>query len=218
MVPTLVATLFLFSSQQLDTATFTDAATAELFGKARVRHIRQDQLVNDYSATVRTRIDLTVGRSRFARQTALVVHETVAELVWRKPNDLKVKVRGARSAAPILRIVEQLGGGVRGEMATEDAVELAGWLDRPWFFPRALGDSVRLMGVPEQAAVHPLAGGATDRYRYAIIDSVLVSVSGRSVRAIKMRVEPKELGPSLIAGDSVVHQRHRAGSRVFQVQ
>ncbi len=51
MVPPLVAALLLFSPQQPDTATFRDAATAELYAKARVRHIRQDQLVNDYSAT-----------------------------------------------------------------------------------------------------------------------------------------------------------------------
>jgi hypothetical protein len=74
-------------------------------------------------------------------------------------------------------------------------------MDRPWFIPRALGDSIRLMGVPEHAALHPLGDGAVDHYRFAVTDSVRLLIPGRSVRAIKMRVEPKRIGPSLIAGD-----------------
>jgi hypothetical protein len=75
------------------------------------------------------------------------------------------------------------------------------WFDRPWFIPRSLGDSIRLMGVPDHAALHPLAAGATEHYRYAITDSVRISVPGRTVLAAKVAVEPKRLGPSLIAGE-----------------
>ncbi len=193
----LAAGLLSSATQQGDTATFRDAATAELYALARVRHIRQDSLVRDYRALVRTRMDVTVGRGRFARQTVLLVHETVAQITWRAPNDLKVQALGARSAAPIVRMV----AGMRGEVEVRDELRQEVWLDRPWFIPRALGDSVRLMGVPERAALHPLGEGGTDEYRFAITDSVRLSVPGREVRAVRMRVEPKKLGPSLVAGD-----------------
>ncbi len=204
MVTSLIGALLLtLQAQQSDTATFIDAATAELYARARVRHVRQDSLVRDYKARVQTRMDFTAGRSRFSRQTALLAHETVAQVTWRAPNDLKVQVQGARSAAPILRMV----AGIDPEVDAELDEDLRGdfkqevWFDRPWFIPRSLGDSIRLMGLPEQAALHPLAAAGTDFYRFRIIDSTRVSVPGREIRAVKVRVEPKRLGPSLVAGD-----------------
>ncbi|NIM48829.1 MAG: hypothetical protein GTN62_03480 [Gemmatimonadales bacterium] len=211
MVQALVATFLACALPQTDTATFRDAATAEVYARARVRHIRQDSLVRDYRATVRTRLEAAAGRSRFARLTTLIAHESVAEITWRVPNDLKVKVLGSRARAPIVRILrglsEDVGRWERGELPDRITSEAEGELrqelvpERPWFIPRALGDSVRLMGLPEHAALHPLGDNATDYYRFAITDSVTLLVPGRSVRAILMRVEPKVYGPSLIAGD-----------------
>ncbi len=187
---------------QGDTATFSDAATAELYARARVRHIRQDSLVKNYTARVGTRLDVTAGRSRFGRQTALFVHETVAQLSWQSPNDLKVDVLAARSAAPVLRMVARIAGESSGvDEDLRDEFRQEAFLDRPWFIPRALNDSVRLMGVPNRAALHPLADGAVHQYRFAITDSVRLQIPGRDVRAVKVRVEPKRLGPSVIAGD-----------------
>lgn len=200
MVSALLAGLILtIPVQQRDTSTFADGATAELYALARVRHIRQDSMVRDYRALVRTRLDLTAGRSRFARQTALFAHETVAQVTWRTPNNLKVDVLGVRSAAPIIGIVA--GMGIEDETEMRDDFRQEMILDRPWFIPRAFGDSIRLMGLPERAALHPLAAGATSFYHYGITDSVTLSVPGRTVRAIRMRVEPKRLGPSLVAGE-----------------
>ena len=203
MVATLlVGFLVVIAPQQEPPATFSDAATAELYARARVRHIRQDSLVKDYTAMVDTRVDAAGGRSRFGRLTTLMVRETVARVTWRQPNDLKVDALGARAAAPIFRIVAGMSGDAAREM--EEGEREFGedvWFDRPWFIPRALGDSVRLMGLPDRAALHPLATNATDQYRFAITDSVQISVPGRNVRAVKMHVEPKELSPSVVAGD-----------------
>jgi hypothetical protein len=201
MVGTLVA-LFLLGPprvQQPDTLTFRDPATAELFARAQVRHIRQDALVHDYRAIVRTRLEASAGRSRFARQTTLMAHESVAEIAWQRPNDLKVQVLGARAVAPVIRIIQGLGGDVEDDVERDLRRQMV--MDRPWFIPRALGDSIRLMGVPEHAALHPLADGAWEFYRYAITDSLQIVVPNRTVRAYKMRVEPKRFGPALVAGD-----------------
>ena len=202
MLVALVAGLLAaYSTQQGDAPTFSDAATAELYARARVRHVRQDSLVRDYTAVVETRLDFSAGRSRFARQTALVARENVARVTWRRPNDLKIEALGARTAAPIFRIVAAMGGDREDLEEAEEEFRQDLWFDRPWFIPRGLGDRVQLMGVPDQAALHPLAEGATDHYRYAITDSVRISVPGRDVRAVKMRVQPKRLGPSQVAGD-----------------
>lgn len=203
----LVGFLATLAPQQGANATFSDATTAELYARARVRHIRQDSLVRDYTAMVDTRVDAAGGRSRFARLTTLMVRETKARVTWRAPNDLKVEALGARVAAPIFRIVAGMGGDVAEEME-EGEREFAqdAWFDRPWFIPRALGDRISLIDLPDRPALHPLATDATDHYHFAITDSVRISVPGRNVRAVKMRVEPKELGPSLVAGDMWIDQ------------
>jgi hypothetical protein len=161
---------------------YADAATAALLTRARARHRHQDSLVRDYQATITTRLDVSAGRSRFARQFPLAAHETAGRLTWRRPNDLFLEVRGTRLAAAF--------GDGRAEVS----------YDRPWFVPRALGDSIRLMGVPETAALHPLAPGAEPFYRYAISDSVIVRLPGRTIRAIGIEVTPRQLAPSMISG------------------
>jgi len=199
MGPVALAAFLVLSAQQSDTSTFRDAATAELYARARARHAAQDSLVKNYRATLRTRVDLSAGRSRFARQTTLFAHESVAEVRWQAPNDLRLEVLGTRAIVPLVRILA--GFGARAELDAEDDIRRQLVFDRPWFIPRALGDSIRLMGVPEHAALHPLAEGGTQFYRFAINDSVQLITPSRTVRAVLVRVEPKQMGPALVAGD-----------------
>lgn len=180
-----------------DTLTYRDAATEALVARARARHLRQDSLVRDYRADVTTRLDFSVGRSRFAAQRPLLAHETRARVTWRQPNDLRVEVLGKRTKWAFGRVRSSRGGGVAVE---RDEVSVS-FEDRPWFVPRALGDSIRLLGFPETAALHPLSPGAERWYRYAISDSVTIERAGRTLRAIGIRVVPRTAGPSLVAGD-----------------
>jgi hypothetical protein len=163
---------------------YADSATAALVARARARHQMQDSLVTDYAATVHTRLRFAVGRSRFGRQIPLFADEQVARLEWSQPNDLRLEFAGRRQRA--------LTRGVRGEVL----------FDRPWFFPRALGDSVRLLAdeIPDRAALHPLAPGAEAYYRYAIADSLTVDLQGRRVRLAAIAVQPTRPAPALVAG------------------
>jgi hypothetical protein len=185
-----------------DTVLYRDAATGALVARARARHLRQDSLVHDYQADVLTRVDLSVGRSRFSSQRPLVVQETRARVTWRHPNDMRVEVLGKRG--------KSVFGGSRGDRVDLDAEDAAAGSDaevevsfeeRPWFVPRALGDSIRLLGLPETAALHPLSPGAERWYAYAIQDSVTIEMAGRTLRAIGIRVVPRASGASLVAGD-----------------
>lgn len=175
----------LLAVQVQDTSTYKDGSTARLIAEARARHRFQDTLVHDYSAMIRTRVDAGLGRSRFARILPFIAMETAAAITWARPNDLKIKVLGARSASTI-----------RG-------AKVEGTFSDPWFVPRGLGDSIRFIDqeITENPALHPLAPGGPDYYRYAIFDSVSLELPGHRVSAIGVRVEPKRLGPALIAGN-----------------
>jgi len=173
---------------------YADSATAALVALARSRHLRQDSLVHDYQALITTRFDASAGASRFARLSPLLAHETVARASWRHPNDLKVEVLGARTKSQLERYLPR-------EAEVRDRDVQVSFGDRPWFVPRALGDSIRLLGVPETAALHPLAAGAEAVYDYAIVDSVSMFLPGRTIRAIAIRVRPRHLAASVVAGD-----------------
>lgn len=159
--------------------------------------------MHDYRARVETRFEMVAGRSRFARLTTLLAHESVARVTWQAPNDLKVEIQGTRTAVPVLRMLRAAGVKLESEdeAELEDELQTDVWLDRPWFVPRALSDSIHLMGVPEIGALHPLALGAESYYDYAFADSVVLEMRGRTVRAMGVRVRPRRTGPSLVAGD-----------------
>lgn len=185
---------------------YSDPGTAQLIARARQRHARQDSLVTGYRARVRTRFDMTAARSRFARGTTLLAHESMARVEWRAPNDLRIEMLGARTAAPVLRMLRAMGADIEGDL--EDEMRSEVWLDRPWFLPRSFGDSIRLMGVPELAALHPLAPAAEGFYHYAITDSIILTEGARTVRAVGVRVAPRRAGPSLVAGDMWIDADH----------
>ena len=165
---------------------FADSATALLIARARQRHLQQDAAVHDYRATLVTRLDASVGRGAFARLFPLAVEEQKSALSWQAPNDVKVVTIGRRYRT-----------------AFRNANLSSSWT-RPWFVPRFLGDSIRLLSgedFPERAAVHPLSPGAEGFYDYAINDSMTLSLPGRTVRAIGVRVTPVRADASLIAGE-----------------
>lgn len=182
----MIARLALLLWLQAPAPHFADSATALLITRARQRHLQQDAAVHDYQATLITRLDASVGRGAFARLFPLAVDEQKSELSWQAPNDVKVVTIGRRYRT-----------------AFRDANVSSSWT-HPWFVPRFLGDSIRLLSgedFPERAAVHPLSPGAEDFYDYAINDSMTLSLPGRTVRAIGVRVTPVHADASLIAGE-----------------
>lgn len=176
----------LLLSLQAQPSPYADSATAALIARARERHRQQDAAVHDYRATLRTRLDADLGRGGFARFVPIAVEEQESELSWQAPNDVKVVTVGRRFRT-----------------AFRNADVNSSWT-RPWFVPRFLGDSIRLLSgedFPERAAVHPLSAGADDYYRFAIADSITLSLPGKTVRAIGVRVTPTRADASLIAGE-----------------
>ncbi len=173
-------------SLQLGAGPYADSATAVLIARARERHRQQDAAVHDYRAILRTRLDASLGRGGFARFLPIAVEEQESQLYWQAPNDVKLVTLGRRFRT-----------------AFRGADVNSSWT-HPWFIPRFLGDSIRLLGgqdFPERAAIHPLAAGADAYYDYAIADSLTLFLPGRTVRAVGVRITPTRADASLIAGE-----------------
>ncbi|MFQ5552050.1 MAG: hypothetical protein ACE5FJ_12525, partial [Gemmatimonadales bacterium] len=156
-----------------DSITYVDSTTAAVITLARARHYYRDSIIRNYRAITRTRIDAGLGRGRYAFIPPFIAMETVAEVAWQFPGELRVRLLGQRDTSSI-------GG-----------TEIEGYFDRPWFVPRSVGDSIQLLegDFPENPALHPLAEGAAAFYRYRIMDSLTITIPGRQVRAIGVRVE-----------------------------
>lgn len=169
---------------QADSTPYANPATRELIERAMVRHASGDTAVRDYLSRFRYRLSFGLGRRRWAEVPNAAVEEQEGTVQWATPNDLRVEILGRRSKA------------------RSNDLNINSGFDRPWFVPRALGDSVRVFGneIPSRAAIHPLAPNGPEWYRYRITDSLQLTSAGRRVKLIGVEVTPARAGISLVAG------------------
>lgn len=168
-----------------DTLAYADAATRQLIERAVARHGSADSTLADYQARFRYRLSLGLGKRRWAEVPNAAAEEQEGTMQWAAPNDLRVEILGRRAAS------------------RWDDVRLTSSFDRPWFVPRALGDSVRVFGneIPPRAALHPLAAAGADWYRYRLSDSIQIALpDGRRIRLLAVEVWPRRSGESQVAG------------------
>jgi hypothetical protein len=167
-----------------DTTTYADRATRELVARAMLRHQAQDSTVRDYQAKLRYRVSFAFGKRKWATAPSVAVEELDARVAWQLPNDLRLDILGRRSATKV------------------EGADITSMFSRPWFVPRTLGDSIRLLGESggARAAPHPLAPGADQLYRYTAGDSVTIASAGHRVTIRSVTVTPKGKGASYVAG------------------
>jgi hypothetical protein len=164
---------------------YSSPATRQLVERAMVRRRAGDSVVSDYRARIHYRLTVGVGRRRWARVPNSAVEEQVADIAWQRPNDLRVDVVGRRARS------------------RSESLRLSSVWDRPWFVPRSVDDSVRIFSdeFPATGALHPLAAGAADWYRYELTGELSVTPGrGRTLRLLRVDVTPRRAGPALIAG------------------
>ena len=165
--------------------TFADRRTEALILEAIQRHEAQDGRVTDYAARFRYRLSFGLGRRRWSRIPNAAVEELEGQVQWATPNDLRVDILGRRAAA------------------RDSELSLTSGLERPWFVPRALPDSIRVFGndLPPRPALHPLSRDGPLWYSYRLTDSVqFVTSDGHRVRLLAIEVLPRRTGGSLVAG------------------
>jgi len=174
------------ASPPLDTAIYATEETRALVFRAMERHAGADTLVTDYRARLHYRASFAFGRRRWANPASAAVEEQVGTVTWSRPNDLRVDIAGRREES-------KLAG-----------ISLNSTFDEPWFVPRQLGDSVRLLSseVPERAALHPFAPDGPEFYHYeALADRVtLTTADGRAVTIQSLRVTPRRDAASVVVG------------------
>jgi hypothetical protein len=167
------------------TSPYRSPAVQRLVERAMARRQAGDSLVSDYRARIHYRLTVGTGRRRWARVPVTAAEEQVAEVQWQRPNDLRVDVVGRRFRS------------------RSESLRLSSVWDRPWFVPRGVDDSVRIFSedFPASGALHPLARGATEWYRYALASDLTVTpAGGGALRLLQVEVTPRRTGPALIAG------------------
>jgi hypothetical protein len=167
-----------------DTATYANEATRELVALARARHAAADTTVRDYRAALRYRMSFGVGKRRWAEPPTAAVTEQDATVHWSLPNDLRVDVRGRRSASRL------------------DGVDIASSFSRPWFVPRTLSDSIRVMGSesPSRAAPHPLGPAGEAVYRFAAGPALTIGIGNRQISIRPITIEPRPNAAAAVVG------------------
>ena len=149
------------------------------------RQRTQDSAVTDYTASLRYRLTVSMGRRRWGRSAPSAVEEQEARVTWAAPNNLLVDIVGRR------------------EQSDNDEIKLHSIWDRPWFVARGLTDSIRLFSddFPAIAPLHPLAAEGPRWYHYELIDSLRVTLpDGRRVKLLAVDVTPARDGQSLVVG------------------
>ena len=102
---TLVAAASVLSPTTRDTVSpFASAATKALVERAMARQRSQDSLVTDYSASLRYRLTVSVGRRRWGRSAPAAVEEQAAQVTWAAPNNLVVNIIGRRDRVEQRRV------------------------------------------------------------------------------------------------------------------
>ncbi len=174
----------LAGQQASDTTTYADRATRELVARAVARHTSADTTVRDYQAHLRYRVSFGIGQRRWAEVPTAAVEEQDGTVHWSLPNDLRVDILGRREASKL------------------DGVNLTSSFSRPWFVPRTLGDSIRVLGgdASSRAAPHPLSKGAEAIYRYAAGDSLVIGMQGRRLTIRAITITPRENATVAVAG------------------
>ena len=164
---------------------YSSAAVQHLIERAMDRRRAADSAVLDYRARIHYRLSVGVGRRRWARVPNAAVEEQVADVAWRRPNDLRVDVLGRRARS------------------RSESLRLSSVWDRPWFVPRSVDDSVQIFSdeFPAAGALHPLAPDGPEWYRYDLGSGLSVTAArGGTLRLLQVEVAPRRTGPALIAG------------------
>lgn len=182
---TLIAATVLSPTSRDSINPFASAATRALVERAMARQRVQDTAVTDYTASLRYRLTMSLGRRRWGRSGPSAVEEQEAQLTWAAPNNLVVNIVGRRAKS------------------TNKEINLQSIWDRPWFVARGLTDSIRLFSddFPAIAPLHPLAVDGPRWYRYGSVDSLkVVMPDGRRVMLLAVDVTPAREGTSLVVG------------------
>ncbi len=163
----------------------------EVVRRAREYRRQADRSVAAYRALARERT--SVGFRTRLRDRLLYGSETAARVDWRRDGAAKVQVLGARRRAM--------------DDDDEGADEIRGEAARLAFDPS--DDRLRVGVFDSTTLRHPLAPGSEADYRFALGDTLTLRLpGGEPVRVIEVKVMPRRLHHSLLAGSLWLDDRN----------
>ena len=170
---------------------FRDAATRDLFNRARKARLAQDSSLNSYDSKVRQRLSVYLGIGKLGRDRLVYRHENAARVQWERNAGVRIDVTGARVAMPIIgsRSAKEEREAVQDQVTEDTKSPIP-------YFPGSetlwIGDLVARTEVNDRSLVNPIAGGAEAYYTYATGDSVSFRLpDGRTIQLREMTVRPR---------------------------
>ena len=179
---------------------FRDAATRDLFNRARKARLAQDSSLKSYDSKVRQRLSVYVGIGKLGRDRLVYRHESAARVQWERNAGVRIEVTGARVAIPVINSTAK-----DERDAVQDQVTERHEMSPIPYFPGSetlwIGDLVARTEVNERELVNPLATGAEAYYTYATGDSVSFRLpDGRTIQLREMTVRPRTAKGNLAVG------------------
>jgi hypothetical protein len=81
---------------------FRDAATRDLFNRARKARLTQDSSLKSYDSKVRQRLSVYVGIGKLGRDRLVYRQESAARVQWERNAGVHIELTGARVAIPVI--------------------------------------------------------------------------------------------------------------------
>ncbi len=168
---------------------FHDAATRDLFYRARRARIAQDSSLKSYDAKVKQRMSVMLGIGRFGRERLVFRQESASRVQWQRGTGVRIDVTGARVAIPPIHSTKEERDAVESNLSDMEMSPIP-------YFPGSeslwIGGGVARTEVDERDLVNPLAVGAEAYYTYATGDSVSFHLPGdRVIQLRELTVRPR---------------------------
>ena len=177
---------------------FHDAATRDLFNRARKARLAQDSSLKSYDSKVRQRLSVYVGIGKLGRDRLVYRQESAARVQWERDAGVRIEVTGARVAIPVIASPKDERDALRDHVNDGDLSPIP-------YFPGSetlwIGDLAAKTEVNERELVNPLATGAEAYYTFANGDSISFRLpDGRTVQLREMKVRPRTAKGNLAVG------------------
>jgi hypothetical protein len=177
---------------------FHDAATRDLFERARRARVAQDSSIMSYDAKVKQRMSVMLSIGKIGRERLVYRQESAARVQWQRNSGVRIDITGARVAIPIINSTKD-----ERDAAQTNAIENE--MSPIPYFPGSetlwIGGGVARTEVDERNIVNPIAVGAEAYYTYATGDSVSFRLPGdRVIQLRELKVRPRSPKFNLAVG------------------
>jgi hypothetical protein len=177
---------------------FHDAATRDLFDRARRARMSQDSSLKSYDAKVKQRMSVMLGIGKFGRERLVFRQESASRVQWQRGTGVRIDVTGARVAIPPIHSTKEERDAAQSSIADMDMSPIP-------YYPGSeslwIGGGAARTEVDERNLVNPIAVGAEAYYTYATGDSVSFRLpGGRVIQLRELKVRPRSPKFNLAVG------------------